>query len=188
MFAFQLVVGGQTVGDNEAFILGSLMSELQHRPSFRARQLPDVRSSPAAAVELLLADEQFESAMLRGAESLNRWLVWLYDQQAHGVALAQAVQENKRIGPMLNLGGGPTEETNVTSPVPKAQETSEVAWTPARLIRVLTPYGGKLWPTAPSRYGGPSRGSGGRPPGKHCAEPRRRWPKAIKHKTPLAWP
>jgi hypothetical protein len=101
MFAFQLVVDGQVIGDDEPAILGSLMRELQHRPSVDAHQLPDARSSPASAVETLLADEQYESAMLRGAESLDRWLVWLYTQQSHAVALAQAVDGNDRTGPIL---------------------------------------------------------------------------------------
>jgi hypothetical protein len=39
--------------------------------------------------------------MLRRAESLDRWLVWLYAEQAHAVALAQAVEENDRTGPIL---------------------------------------------------------------------------------------
>jgi hypothetical protein len=101
MFAFQLVVDGHVVGDGEPAILGSLMRELQHRPTLGADQVPDVRTSPAAAVGLLLADEQFESAMLRGAESLDRWLVWLYSQQAHGIALAQAADRDERVGPVL---------------------------------------------------------------------------------------
>jgi hypothetical protein len=39
--------------------------------------------------------------MLQGAESLDRWLVWLYGHETHGVALAQAVNDNKRVGPIL---------------------------------------------------------------------------------------
>jgi hypothetical protein len=101
MFAFQLVIDGHVVGDADPAILGSLMWELQHRPSFDADQVPDARVSPAAAVELLLADEQLESAMLRGAESLDRWLVWLYRQQEHGIALAQAADGDERAGPVL---------------------------------------------------------------------------------------
>jgi hypothetical protein len=107
MFAFQLVVGGRIVGDDEPFILGSLIWELQHRPSFGAGELPDVRTKPADAVDLLLDDElrlqddRFESAMLKGAESLDRWLVWLYAHEAHGVALAQAVKDDERAGPVL---------------------------------------------------------------------------------------
>jgi hypothetical protein len=107
MFVFQLVVGGCVVGDGEPFILGSLMWELGHRPSFDADELPDARTSPADAVKLLLdeevrlQDERFESAMLRGAESLDRWLVWLYVQETNGVALAQAGKDNERVGPVL---------------------------------------------------------------------------------------
>jgi hypothetical protein len=101
MFVFQLVVDGHVVGDNEPSILGSVMWELQHRPSFGAYQLPDVGSSPTSTVEVLLAEEQFESAMLRGAESLDRWLVWLYVQRSRAVALAQAVEGKERIGPIL---------------------------------------------------------------------------------------
>lgn len=107
MSAFRLVVGGRVVGDDEPFILGSLMWELQHRPSFGADELPDVATSPADAVKLLLEDEsrlqdeRLEAAMLRGAESLDRWLVWLYAHEAHGVALAQAVGDDQRVGPVL---------------------------------------------------------------------------------------
>lgn len=107
MFAFRLVVDGCLVGDDEPFILGSLMWELQHRPSFGAGELPDVRAAPADAVKLLLdeelrlQDDRLEAAMLRGAESLDRWLVWLYAHEAHGVALAQAVRDNERVGPIL---------------------------------------------------------------------------------------
>jgi len=107
MFAFRVVVGGCLVGDDEPFILGSLMRELQHRPSFGSGELPDVRTSPADAVELLLDEElrlqdgRLEAAMLRGAESLDRWLVWLYADKAHGVALAQAVGDDERVGPIL---------------------------------------------------------------------------------------
>ena len=39
--------------------------------------------------------------MLRGAESLDRWLVWLYSQQTHGIALAQAADGDERVGPVL---------------------------------------------------------------------------------------
>jgi hypothetical protein len=107
MFAFRLVVGGRVVGDDEPFILGSVMGELQDRPSFSAGELANVETSPADAVKLLLEeesrlqDERFESAMLQGAESLDRWLVWLYVHEAHGVALAQAVGDDQRVGPVL---------------------------------------------------------------------------------------
>lgn len=100
MFAFHLVVDGHVVGDGEPAILGSLMWELQHRPFFGVGQVPDTRTSPDAAVEFLLGHEQFESAMLRGAESLDRWLVWLYSQPTHGVALAQAADGDERVGPV----------------------------------------------------------------------------------------
>jgi hypothetical protein len=107
LFAFRLVIGGCVVGDDEPFILGSITAELQHRPSFAGSELPDVRTSPADAVDLLLdeerrlQDERFEAAMLKGAESLDGWLVWLYAGEAHGVALAQAVEDNERSGPVL---------------------------------------------------------------------------------------
>jgi hypothetical protein len=107
MFAFRLIVGGCVVGDDEPFILGSVMRELQHRPSFSAAELPDVQTSPAHAVDLLLDEERrlqdsrFEAAMLQGAESLDGWLVWLYTCEAHGLALAQAVTDNERSGPVL---------------------------------------------------------------------------------------
>lgn len=115
MFAFQLVVGSCVVGDDEPFILGSLMWELQHRPSFGIGELPDVRTRPADAVELLLdeelqlQDDRFGAAMLRGAESLDRWLVWLYAYEAHGVALAQAFKDSKRFGPILASRVGITD-------------------------------------------------------------------------------
>ena len=108
MFAFRLVVGGCAVGDDEPFIPGSVMRELRRRPSFAAGELPDVRTSPADAVDLLLdeerrlQDDRFEAAMLKGAESLDGWLVWLYAHEAHGVALAQAVQDNERSGPVVS--------------------------------------------------------------------------------------
>jgi hypothetical protein len=107
MFAFRLVVGGCVIGDDEPFILGSLMHELQRRPSFAAGELPDVRTSPADAVDLLLdeecrlRDDRFEAAMLRGAESLDGWLVWLYAHEAHGVALVQEVEDSERSGPLF---------------------------------------------------------------------------------------
>jgi hypothetical protein len=108
MFAFRLVVGGRVVGDDEPFILGSVMGELQDRPSFSAGELADVGTSPADAVKLLLEEEsrlqdkRFESAMLQGTESLDRWLVWLYVHEAHGVALAQALgDDEQRVGPVL---------------------------------------------------------------------------------------
>lgn len=101
MFAFQLVVDSHVVGDDEPAILGSLMWELQHRPFFGVDQVPDVRTNLAAAVELLLEHEQFQSAMLRGAESLDRWLVWVYSQQAHGIALAHPVDGDERVGPVV---------------------------------------------------------------------------------------
>lgn len=107
MFALRLVVGGCVVGDDEPFILGSLMRELQHRPSFGAGELPDVRTSPADAVGVLLDDKlrlqdhRLEDAMLKGAESLDCWLVWLYAHETQGVALAQAVRDNERVGPIL---------------------------------------------------------------------------------------
>lgn len=100
MFAFRLVVDGCLVGDDEPFILGSLMWELQHRPSFDSGELPDVGIRSADAAKLLtddesrLQDDRYEAAMLRGAESLDRWLVWLYADGAHGVALAQAVADD----------------------------------------------------------------------------------------------
>jgi hypothetical protein len=107
MFAFHLVVDGCTVGDDEPFILGSLMWELQHRPSLGISELPAVRASAADAVGLLLDEElrlrdgRFEGAMLKGAESLDSWLVWLYGQEAYGVALAQAVKDGQRSGQVL---------------------------------------------------------------------------------------
>jgi hypothetical protein len=107
MFAFRLVVGGSLVGDDEPFILGSLMWELQHRPSFDSGEVPNVETSPADTARLLLDDEsrlqdgRFEAAMLHGAESLDRWLVWLYADGTHGVALAQAVADDERTGPLL---------------------------------------------------------------------------------------
>lgn len=115
MFAFRLVVGGCLVGDDEPFILGSLMRELQHRPSFGAGELPDVRAAPGDAVKLLLDDElrlqddRIEAAMLQGAESLDRWLAWLYAHEAHGVALAQAAGDNERVGPVLASRVGLTD-------------------------------------------------------------------------------
>lgn len=109
MFAFQLVIDSQVIGDDEPAILGSVMQELQHRPTFDTQQLPDARTNPASVVELLLADKRYESAMLRGAESLDRWLVWLYIQQAHAFALAQAAKGNHRTGPILVSVIDPTD-------------------------------------------------------------------------------
>lgn len=39
--------------------------------------------------------------MLRGAESLDGWLVWLFAHELHGVALAQEVKDNEPSGPVL---------------------------------------------------------------------------------------
>jgi hypothetical protein len=107
MFAFRLVVDGCLVGDDEPFILGSIMRELQHRPSFAPGELPDAGTSPADVAKLLLddesrlQDERCEAAMLSGAESLDGWQVWLYAHGTHGVALAQAYRDDERVGPLL---------------------------------------------------------------------------------------
>ena len=89
MFRFQLVIGGQAIGDTEPCILGSAMRKLRN-----LTELADPRSgSPAEhlteVMPLLRSDQEVHDASTWShAESLDPWLINAYTCQGNAVFLA----------------------------------------------------------------------------------------------------
>ncbi len=98
MFRFQLIVGGQLVGDRDGCILGSVMAQLKNRPRINDKRLELLSVDVIKLMELIDADEFLhDSTIMSSVESLDRWAVYSYVQAGRFIIMAQEVsmQESK---------------------------------------------------------------------------------------------
>src|SRR5256885_734995 len=90
MFRFQVVIGGQLVGDTEPCILGTAMKQIGKLCRLDGNNPDQVIADPAGALAALRSDDKMHDArMLSLAESLDRWRVFGYLSGENAILLAQ---------------------------------------------------------------------------------------------------
>jgi hypothetical protein len=100
-FSFQLIVGGQTIGDSEPSVIWSAVDRLSHLPVLDDPRLNEPTRDPQVALEAVLTDEQCNRALFDGAESLDGWIVAAYVHTSTIVWLTQQIgSDSKRVGPI----------------------------------------------------------------------------------------
>ena len=102
MFRFQMIIGGQVIGDQEPCMLGSAMHRLGNLASLNDARLGRLSESPAEVVRILRSEEEFHDAVtLSLAESLDQWLIQSYLYRGDATVLAQEYRNGELDGPVL---------------------------------------------------------------------------------------
>lgn len=102
MFRFRIIVGGQSIGEDDPCILGSAMHRLGHLKRLDDARLRRLSVDPAEVFSVLRTDEMLhDAATLSLAESLDRWLIHGYVCQGDVTFLAQEYGNGELGGPIL---------------------------------------------------------------------------------------
>ena len=101
-FIFQLVISGRLIGNDQPSIVWSAVDRLSKLPSIEDPRLDNPAKDARGTLDAILSDEQCNSAVFVGSESLDGWIVAGYMHADAAVWLAQRVEpDHRRTGPLM---------------------------------------------------------------------------------------
>ena len=111
IFRFQLIIGGQLVGDQDGSIIASIMGELKNPRHIDDERLDLLVTDPAAFMELLAVDQFLHDSTMMSAESLDGWATYCYVRAGRFIAVAQEIVGSEEVvgayGELVSLRTGP---------------------------------------------------------------------------------